>query len=495
MPSTSNSSKLPPVSAEHRTIAAAQFKRANEVIATGSFDYGIRLLLTCCRLDPGNLPYRQALRRTEKARYRNNLRGSFFAWLTTGPARARMKAALRTREYVKVLEYGEGILRKNPWDIGTQMDMAVACEHLGLLDIAVWTLEQARQKAAADPTVNRALALLYEKVGKFAQAALLWEKVRQVRPTDAEAANKAKDLAASDTIARGQYEESIARGQQQEGAPETSAADGGGAARPSAAPPARKPVIAPTGSPIIPAPDRPARDSNPIKAKIEADPTNVNNYLQLASMHRRGNDLDAAREILQSGLGPTGNAWELIVALAEIDTDAFRRDLAITENKLKAAPDDAELLQIRDQQQKEVWTRELDVYRRKAERYPTELVHRYEVGVRLFHLGQSDEAIKELQTSRADPRFRWQSLYFLGRSFKARNNWRLALRNLEDALKEMPAGETEQRKDLLYELAGACADAGDFPRAVEVGHELANLDFGYRDIAQLLEEWETRLDK
>jgi tetratricopeptide (TPR) repeat protein len=496
MASTSPSSKLPPISQEHRKIAAERFKRANEVIATGGFEYGIRLLLTCCTLDPGNLPYRQTLRRTEKAKYRNNLRGSLFAWLTSAGPRARMKAALRTRDYKKVLECGEMILRKNPWDIGAQMDMAVACENLGLLDMAVWTLEQARQKAAADPTVNRALAQLYEKVGKFAQAMRLWEQVHKARPTDAEAANKAKDLAASDTIARGKYEAAVSgEPPPEEGAPAAAAADGAEAARSAGTPTARKPITAPAipGTPV--GPDRVTRDANPIKAKIEADPSNINNYLQLASIHRRANDLDAARALLQSGLGPTGNAWELIVALAEVDTDTFRHDLAITENKLKADPEDASLLTLRDQQRKEVWSRELEVYRRKAERYPTELVHRYEVGVRLFRLGQTDEAIKELQTARSDPRFRWQSLFHLGRCFKVRNNWRLAQRNLEDALKEIPVGETEQRKDLLYDLATGCADAGDFPRAVEVGHELANLDFGFRDIAQLLEEWEVRLEK
>ena len=141
-------SSLPPPDAEHRRIAAGQFERANQVISTGNFDYGIRLLLSCCKLDPANLIYRQALRRTEKAKYRNNLRGSRFAWLTAWSIRARMKTALRARDYLKVLEHGEQILVRNPWDVGAQMDMAEAAEVLGLLDLAIWNLEQARQKQA-----------------------------------------------------------------------------------------------------------------------------------------------------------------------------------------------------------------------------------------------------------------------------------------------------------------------------------------------------------
>src|SRR6516165_11666923 len=80
-------SLLPRLSHEQRRVAAGQFERANQVITTGNHDYGIQLLLTCCKLDPGSLIYRQKLRQTEKAKYNNNLRGSRLAFLTTIPAK------------------------------------------------------------------------------------------------------------------------------------------------------------------------------------------------------------------------------------------------------------------------------------------------------------------------------------------------------------------------------------------------------------------------
>src|SRR5438445_6172927 len=138
-------SKFPTPSPERRRIAAGQFERANQVIASGNFDYGIQLLLTCCKLDPANLIYRQALRRTEKAKYKNNLRGSRLAKLTTARARLRVRAAKSKRDYLKVLEHGEEVLLRNPWDLGTQMDMAEAADTLGLLDLAIWSLDQSRQ--------------------------------------------------------------------------------------------------------------------------------------------------------------------------------------------------------------------------------------------------------------------------------------------------------------------------------------------------------------
>src|SRR5207245_7158180 len=99
---------------------------------------------------------------------------------------------------------------RNPWDLGTQMDMAEAADTLGLLDLAIWSLDQSRQANPNDVTLNRTLARLFEKRGDFAHAIVLWELIRRADPTDLEAQHKAKDLAASDTIARGHFEEALA---------------------------------------------------------------------------------------------------------------------------------------------------------------------------------------------------------------------------------------------------------------------------------------------
>jgi Tfp pilus assembly protein PilF len=487
--------RLPPPSPEHRKVAAGQFERANQVIATGNYDYGVGLLISCCRLDPANLIYRQALRRTEKTKFKNNMRGSWHARVSALPLRTKLKSALRAREYIKALDLGEQILVRNPWDTGAQLDMAEAADALGLLDIAVWTLEQARHKDPRDATVNRYLARLYEKRGNFAQAIALWELVRRVDPSDVEAQSKSKDLAASETIARG-YEGS---------APKEGAEPAAAASPPAAAAPPRPPASSgeiktarqrpPTPMPEGPSTERGAREAANVRARIDADPTNANAYLQLASLHRKNGHIDQAREVLRQGLGPTGNDFEIAVELADLEIEAFRRDLTLTEERQRAAPQDEGLRQIRLQLMREINSRELDLYRRKSERFPTEMVHRFELGVRLLRAGQVDEAIRELQAARSDPRHHWRALLYLAHCFKTRNNWRLAKRNFEECLQNLPANEEATRKEVLFHLAQGSADAGDLSAAIEVAHELANLDFGYKDIGRLLDEWQNRLEQ
>lgn len=477
----SDLSKFPTPSPEQRRAAAGQFERANQVIATGNFDYGIQLLLTCCKLDPGNLIYRQALRKTEKAKYNNNLRGSRLAFLTTSTTRTKLKAAKASRDYLKVLECGEAVLVRNPWDVGAQMDMAEAAEALGHRELAIWTLEQARQRNPQDATVNRALARLYEKRGNFAQAILLWELVRKADPRDIEAQHKAKDLAASDTIARGNYDAVLDKGpapQEQEATPVQTT----------------KKASQSAGLTTV-AEDRSAREASALRKRIQADPSNAPAHLQLASFYRRAGKIDEAREVLQKALVATNNDFELALELADLETEPFRRNLAITEEKLKAKPEDEQLQRIRLRLQKEIFSRELDLYRQKAERYPTEMAYRLELGIRLLRMGQTDAAITELQAARSDPRQRWRAMLYLGYCFKSRKNWKLAQRNFEEALQNLPPTEEAFRKELLFQLAEGAAETGDWARAVELGYELANLDFGYKQIGRLIDEWQTRLQR
>jgi tetratricopeptide (TPR) repeat protein len=488
---------VPAPTPEHRRVAIARFERAQEVAATGNHDYAIQLLLTCCKIDPANLIYRQKLRHTEKLKFHNNLRGSRLAFLTTSPSRTQLKAAKASRDYVKVLEHGEKVLVSNPWDVGTQMDMAEAADTLGLLDVAVWTLEQARQKDPEDTTVNRALARLYEKRGNFSQAIVLWELIRKADPTDAEAQHKAKDLAASDTIARGNYEAVYSSPDEEEYEDEVEEAPAEATEQAKETPPEKQPPApakqpaAPVTPPLGPEP----RDAATVRARIKSDPTNVNPYLHLASLYRRAGQIDRARLVLEEGFGPTGNAFELTIEMADLDIEPFRRNLALTDDKLRTQPQDEELRKIRVRLLKEINTREMEVFRQKAERFPTEMVHRLELGIRLLRAGQTDGAILELQAARVDPRHRWRALLYLGYCFKSRNNWRLAQRNFEEALQTLPAGEEASRKELLFQLATGAADSGDLSKAIDLGYELANLDFGYRDIGRLLDEWQNRLQK
>src|SRR5260370_37285754 len=140
---------------------------------------------------------------------------------------------------------------------------------------------------------------------------------------------------------------------------------------------------------------------------MEAPPDTATNR-QLPGLYRRAGRLEQARAVLQQGLGPTGNPFEMMVELAELELEPFRRNLAITDEKLRAQPQDEEMRKIRIRLLKEINTRELEICRTKADRYPMDMTHRLELGARLLRAGQIDEAVCELQASRAGLQHTWR---------------------------------------------------------------------------------------
>ncbi len=475
------SRSVPSPTPDQRRVAAENFERARQVLQTGNYDYGIQMLLLCCKLDPANFPFRQALRKAQKEKYGNNLRGSRFAFFSTPRFKAKVKTSKAQGDYVRVLEHAEAVFSRNPWDLGTAMDMAESFDALGLLDLAVYTLDQARQKYPDDATLNRALARLFEKRGDFTKAISLWQLVQQANPKDVEAAHKAKDLAASETIARGGYQESISGTKD-------------------------SPVLGKMEEAAVEKQDKVSREASVLLKRIEADPTGPELYLQLAGVYRRQGNLDRAKAALLQGQGPTGNHFKLQLELLELDLQPLRDNLDKAEakiRKLQARPptDDTadeeptldELMKLRGKLQKEIVSREAELLRAKADRFPNETVHRLDLGLRLLKLEKIDEAIEQLQIARRDERLKGKASLYLGLCFRKRNNWRLAQRNFEEALPLLTTTADEPtRKEVLFQLATGSAENGELPRAMDLGHELANIDFAYKNIGKLLDEWHSQ---
>src|SRR5262249_32510319 len=326
----------------------------------------------------------------------------------------------------------------------------------------------------------RAAARLCEKNGRYSEAAKVWEFVRLRKPLDQEAQKKCKDLAATDTIIKGNYEGATAPAAQpsQTGKPAP-----GKSTQPAAdgTPEEEK------ASPIRPASERIEQEVLKLKKQTEIDPTHVNSWLSLANAYRKLGQLDKVRTTLEEALGPTANDFEIATEIAQLDIEDLRRNLAVGEHKLRENASDEKLKAIVQKQKKEINSRELELYRQRSERYPNNKNFSYELGVRLYRAGQVDEAIGEFQGVRGDPKLTWKALYLVGLCFEAKKERRLAQRNFEEALQSLPPGDTGAKKDILYHLARGHADQGDYAKALQYGYDLANLEYGYKDIGKLID--------
>jgi serine/threonine protein kinase len=195
-------SLLPPPNSEQRRVAEAQYDYAREAARRDNHDYAVNLLLSCCKLDPANINYRRALRQAQRAKFANQPDNVRMAFLATSAMRAKLKSARAKAEFLRMLELGEAVLSRSPWDADAQIIMAEAATGLGLDDLAAWILEQGLRPDRLNVVLSRALARVYERRGLFAQAIAQWELIQAADPNDLEASRKPRDLAASEAIAR-----------------------------------------------------------------------------------------------------------------------------------------------------------------------------------------------------------------------------------------------------------------------------------------------------
>ncbi|MCC6416954.1 MAG: hypothetical protein IT429_01755 [Gemmataceae bacterium] len=462
-------------------VAVDAFKHAEKSLARGDYDYGLRLLRDCCQLDPLNLRYRQALRAAESKRAGANSPASPLVFFTTAVPRLKLRIARWRRDYLRVLDFAERILSRNPRDVSVHLALVEAFVNLDAPLHAVWALEEAHRQAPRNLKILRTLAQHYEGTARFKPAIAVWETIRKLAPSDTEAGEKIKGLSAKILIAKMESSkvdtaEAQALGTQETAAAAPEPAEGAAPARPQPAP-------------ISAAAARLEQETAKLQARLTANPTNPHPYLDLAACYRRADQLDRARDVLEQGLGPTGDDFNLLMELADLAIERLRRELAQVSRQLAEGTADAELTAKRDRLLEEINTRELEWYRQKLARNPADKGCALELGVRLYRAHQYKDAIPHLQAARTGPAQRVRALLHIGYAFKELGNWDLARRALEDGLRELPREEVTLRREFLFELARGAADHGDLTAAVERGNELAFLDFNYRDIGHLLEEW------
>ncbi|WP_435895048.1 tetratricopeptide repeat protein [Oceaniferula spumae] len=154
---------------------------------------------------------------------------------------------------------------------------------------------------------------------------------------------------------------------------------------------------------------------------------------------------------------------------------------------LEADPDNAELkaqyeLVISDRTSEQVKEAQ-----ERVDRNPTDPQLRYELGLALYKSGDHSSAIPHLQQATRNPHIRTRVLLLLGRTFKAKGMYDLAIKQLSDALADLH-GMDGTKKEVLYEKGLIHEEMDDKVSALDSFKQIYEVDYGYRDVAQRVEQ-------
>jgi tetratricopeptide (TPR) repeat protein len=443
------------------------FELAGKQTAQDNFDYATELFSQCVLGDPGNPVYVQNFVGNLQRKFGNNKKGSSLAQFKERGARRAVKKAVSQSDWDEAIKNGIPILKINPWDVPTLKAMATASAAIaaegegglfaGYGECELYYLKCAVEAAPNDPAVCQQLGTALGKRQRFDEAIAFWHRVEKVRPDDEEVRRAIATLAVEKTIVQGKWDEK------------------GGAKRPGGG----KPGGAQQEDETLAPEER-------LKRRIGRQPDDMPAYTELAQLYLSADRYKEAAEVYEQAL-KVSNDLNIRETLEDIQIREVRARMVAADKRFKQsaiATDKAEF----DKLRKEVYNKELALYKSRCERFPNKLEYRYELAVRHMLLGQYNEAIRELQVARSDPRNKGRCLLALGECFEHVKQPRLAMGQYEAAIQEIPDRDTENKKKVLYRIGKLAFRMNDIPTSERHLTTLAAMDYAYRDVSALLDK-------
>lgn len=461
-----------PISPAIRRRLQQCYDKGMQSAQTGNFDYAIDMLTHSVVGDPGNQIYIQSFLGTLHRKYNNNKKGSTLASIRSAGSKTSMLNSSRKKDWLSLIKSGLEVLKLNPWDISALVHIARACGELGHVDAQLTYLKFAQDADPKSLTVNRECAMVLETIGQFDQAISCWSRVAtgaKGGSAEADEANRA--------IAKLQVDKTMQKGITQ-GADEDESADEA-AARPNVT--------------SMPKPTKRTR-AQELEEQIAANPTDHMLYAELADIYAKADKWTEAESMLSRGLEATGGDLRIREQLEEIQLRKARMQSLIADKRASEAktPEAAEQA---NRMRADLNRLEIDVFRKRTERYPTNTHWKFELGARLKKAGNYSEAIKLLQEARNDPKHKGVVYLELGECFQQITQHNLAMQSYETAIAEMPEKEHEQRKKALYRAGKLALGLKRVEEAEKHLSALASLDFGYKDVSALLDKIAELRDK
>jgi tetratricopeptide (TPR) repeat protein len=168
---------------------------------------------------------------------------------------------------------------------------------------------------------------------------------------------------------------------------------------------------------------------------------------------------------------------------SELATAVIEKHSKEAESAVAAAPGDAAALAKLDAAQKELAEFKLNEAKRYVERYPNDYLARYNLGALLLETGRTDAAIAQFQQAQKGPQVRVPSLMGLGRCFKVKRLFDLAVTQFNTAKSDLSSMD-DTKKEVIYEL-GTCYELmGKADAAIEEFKTIYSEDIGFRDVAE-----------
>jgi tetratricopeptide (TPR) repeat protein len=448
------------------------FTKANEAAQRENLDYAIALYNQVLDKEPGFYECRKALRAAQFKKAGSG-GGGFFKKMLSGagssPQVAKAKMALG-KNPAEAMSIAEQILNGDPNNSAAHRIIVDAATALELPRTTVLSYETLSNNSPKDRNLAIAFAQALAAAGDVSAGdnnrgeKILMDLLRD-NPNDGELYQALKNLSARKTLDQGGY----------------SALEGGKGSYRDILKNKTEAVSLEQEKRIVKTEDTTERLIGEYETRLQKEPNNLKLVRSLAELYTQKKQFDPALALYDRiKNSDMGNDPSLERAMAETIVRRFDFQL---EQLNPAAPDHATQV---EKIQAEKLNFQLAECQKRVEKYPTDLVIRFELGALYFQAGKFSEAIQELQKAQGNPHKRLASMNYLAQCYAKRKMFDLAARTLQNAIKEKPVFDDE-KKDLTYNLGSVLENMGKKEEAIEQFKLIYEMDAGYKDVTAKVE--------
>ena len=437
------------------------YKRADDAFQKHSWDYARDLFLQILALDPNNAKARKALHITIVRKFQA---GGAPGWFKLKALSGKTWGLLKpTKDHKKRVDICQKHLNDDPNNANFRAHLADSLLALGHHDGAAAEGEMALEADGQNVSAAKTLVASLIHLNRSTEAEKLLNRLGGQMKADRELDRLRVQLAASQTIAKG-FEDATGKEGFRKVMKDTGKAEDLEKAQH-----------------LIRTDDEIATAIEQLENEAAEDPTNSRICKKLGDLiFEKKKDFSTAQDWYKkaSQLSPQDS-----VLRDRVDDCTLRiHDVGIEKAAKAKDPKLGELKVARLKFR-------IQSFERRVHDRPTDMGLRLELGKAYYDAGPAllDKAIGQFQQSVKDPKRKSNSHQYLGMAFQKKKMYDMADKQFEQS--EAGVLSQELKLQIVYRRSLCAAEAGNLPKAAELGQRIMEVDISYKDISQLVEKW------
>jgi tetratricopeptide (TPR) repeat protein len=435
-------------------------EKAEEALRRRNYDYAVEVYQQLLEIDPDQGPARAGLRQALKKRHESKKQSRLLRAIGGAVPLASAHALRKAKKHDACAKALESYLATNPLDEEANLLLGMSLEDAGHYHSARAVYEFLATIAPRNAEcLKRAGAMMY-RTGDHAKALEYYERALQADPRDQEALKARKDLAAETALTGGGYEK-VAHSRERIVDKEQA----------QSLERARRAYLSEEDL---------AQERTRLEGVYAERPTDPDVMLELAGIHEKLKDYDAASELVERALSYRKGSFELVCRAGDLRSKVLKRAIAAAGKR----GEEAEAGRL----ERQLLEEEAADYRRRVELHPTDAALRVQLGRRLMRCADPDSALTEFQKAIGDPRTEREARFHMAQCFQQKGFTDLARKEYQRALEGIQ-GMDERSKEILYNLGSLAEAANERDEARGYYARVYEVDIGYRDVAAKMEQF------